>query len=72
MFKTSPNQRTVTVKMTRKELGAVLISLCSSDFSAKQTARERGEEVIETHWMKLHDLLERQLAAHDKKYEEKE
>lgn len=72
MFETKPNQRTVTVKMTRKDLCDLLIACTSSNFSAREMARERGEEVTETHWKRLHDLLERQLADHDKKYEEKE
>lgn len=72
MFETMSNQRIVTVKMTRKDLCDLLIACTASHFSARERARERGEEVTKTHWLKLHDLLERQLADHDKKYEEKE
>lgn len=58
-----PNQRTVTLKLTRGEVCKLLIGLAA----LTQARPESG-----THYQAIHALIRSQLDAHDAKWKEKE
>ena len=61
MTKTTPNSRTVTLKLTRGEVCKLLISM---------TAQYEAEPENRQHLYRLHEKIAEQLTAHDKKWEE--
>lgn len=71
-MKTPRNQRTVNVKMTRKDLCDLIVACTTADVVARKNALGRGETVGRTHWNVLHDILKEQLDAFDKKLDEEE
>lgn len=60
---TVPNQRTVTLKLTRGEVCKLLISM---------TAQYEAEPESRQHLYALHKKIAEQLEVHDKKWEDKE
>lgn len=63
MFETPANQKTVTIKLKRRNV--IDMMLASTEIQgAAQKAGESGEK-----WVYLHDVLKEQLEAFDRKQE---
>lgn len=62
-----PNQRNVTIKITRGELCRLMLACTTlaNDSDFQSTGFRVGE-----HWRELHDKLEEQLKEHDKLHRE--